>query len=288
MNISLENAKNDIARSVKLALEEDVGSGDITAMLIPKSKTDCAQIITREACIVCGQPWANETFQQLGLENPVTWYVAEGESVEANTKLAELRGNTRILLTGERTALNFLQLLSGIATKAQRYRQSVSNRDIQVLDTRKTLPGLRIAQKYAVAVGGCDNHRIGLFDAFLIKENHISACGSIEQAINAARELAPDKPIEVEVEDIEQLLEAERCQADIIMLDNFSEQALEQLADITIKHARIELSGNIILGGNTNGGEEPKNQYANIDRISSGDLTKNCTAIDLSMRLIEG
>jgi len=279
MNITLDMIRDDIERNVRDALTEDVGDGDITAELIPASKTDTAEIITREDCTFCGAAWLNETFHQLGGLTAIDWHVKDGDSIKANTKLVTLQGNTRTLLTGERTAMNFLQLLSGIATKASHYAKLVEGTDIKILDTRKTIPGLRTAQKYAVNCGGCHNHRIGLFDAYLIKENHIVACGGIREAVQTARRNHPEKVIEVEAESIKELKQALETGADIIMLDNFSNEMLQRTSGVT-KTAKYEISGNVQLDGIA------ALKAADIDYISSGDLTKSCTAIDLSMRFI--
>lgn len=280
MKLSPEQLQNDIVRSVKIALEEDVGSGDITAALIPENKVDQAYIITREQCVLCGQAWLEETYRQLGGLDTIEWHVKDGELVDANTKLVTLKGNSRRLLTGERTALNFIQLLSSTATKAHRYKLALGESSITLLDTRKTIPGLRTAQKYAVATGGCHNHRIGLYDAYLIKENHIAACGSIKQAVTTAKKLHPDKTVEMEVENIEELKQALAAGADIIMLDNFSSEQLASLADIDKGSSRYELSGNLTL-------DDIKSISDNyIDYISFGALTKHVVAIDLSFRII--
>jgi len=277
MNLNIKDIQKDIEQTVTQAIEEDVGSGDITAQLIEASKTNTAEVITREDCTICGIAWVDEVYRQIGGINSIRWQVADGEKVTADTTLFTIEGNARSLLTGERTALNFLQLLSGIATKASQYAQLVADTSIKILDTRKTIPGLRTAQKYAVACGGCHNHRIGLFDAFLIKENHISACGGIEQAIKTAKEIAPGKPVEVEVETLEELNKALSAGADIIMLDNFSANMLEYASNLE-RTAKFEISGNV-----TSDQVAVLKQY-NVDYISTGDLTKNCGAIDLSMR----
>lgn len=280
MNISLNAIRKDIIRSVQAAIEEDVGDGDITAQLIPEEKFDSAKIITREDCIICGTEWVNETYHQLDPEVELTWLVSDGDKVNAGKPLVTLAGKSRALLTGERTALNFLQLLSGIATKSYTFAQTLGDSHIRLLDTRKTIPGLRTAQKYAVNIGGCHNHRIGLFDAYLIKENHIAACGSIQKAISRARELNPGKTIEVEVETIDELQQALECNANIVMLDNFDANMLEELKNIDKKEAKYELSGNMDLND--------INQYKdyNIDYISFGALTKHARAIDLSFRIL--
>ncbi|WP_045826088.1 carboxylating nicotinate-nucleotide diphosphorylase [Teredinibacter turnerae] len=278
MNLLLDDIRPDITRTVATALQEDVGTGDITAMLIDENKTDTATIITREDCVVCGVAWLNETFAQLGGLDEISWHVEDGQVVKANTPLVTLSGNTRILLTGERTAMNFLQLLSGIATKAAAYAKLVEDTPTKILDTRKTIPGLRTAQKYAVACGGCHNHRIGLFDAFLIKENHIAACGGIAEAVAKARQIAPGKLVEVEAETLDELQQALNAGVDVVMLDNFTTEMYEQTQKIE-KTAKYEVSGNVTL-------EKVKQLGGlNVDYISTGDLTKNCVAVDLSMRI---
>lgn len=281
MNIRLADLRQDIINTVKAALLEDIGDGDITAKLIPADHRSTAEVITREDCILCGKAWFEEVFDQLGGVNSLVWHAREGEQVKANTKLVTLEGNSRSLLTGERTALDFLQLLSGIATKSHNYQQLVEGTTIKILDTRKTLPGLRTAQKYAVNVGGCHNHRIGLFDAFLIKENHIAACGGISQAIETAHKVAPGKTVEVEVESLEELQEALKAKADVVMLDNFDESMLQQLRNFDKGHTKYEVSGNM-----TESTVKDVTQYP-IDHISVGALTKNCRAVDLSMRLVD-
>lgn len=276
----------DIASAVKTALTEDLGLGlampaDLTAMLIPADKQSSGKIITREDCIFCGKAWVEETFRQLGGEIEITWFAEDGDALNANQTLCTFTGNSRLLLTGERTALNFVQLLSGTATTVRSYIEALQYSTTQLLDTRKTLPGLRTAQKYAVTCGGGKNHRIGLFDAFLIKENHIAACGSIISAVQQAKEFAPGKPVEVEVESLEQLQQALDANADIIMLDNFSIAEIEQAISITNQCAKLEVSGNMSI--------ESIADYAatNVDFISVGALTKHVKAIDLSMRLDE-
>ncbi|MFL0801730.1 MAG: carboxylating nicotinate-nucleotide diphosphorylase [Agarilytica sp.] len=280
MNITLDDIKDDITRSVNIALEEDVGSGDITAQLIPADKADTARIITREDCVICGTAWVDETYRQLDDSISIDWQVKDGDSVKAGSTLVTLSGNSRALLTGERTALNFLQLLSGTATKANEFAQALGDSHIKLLDTRKTIPGLRTAQKYAVATGGCHNHRIGLFDAYLIKENHIAACGSIENAIKTAREHNPGKIVEIEVESIPELKKAVSASADIVMLDNFDNHILSNIKEIDKRKSKYELSGNIIIDDVIH-----YNRF-NIDYISIGALTKNVDAIDLSMKII--
>lgn len=269
----------DIIECVRRALAEDIGDGDITARLIPADTLASATVITREAAVLCGQPWVNEVFRQVDPDVTLTWAVAEGADVDADQLLLTLRGPARSLLTGERAALNFLQTLSGTATITRHYVNLLADSGITLLDTRKTIPGLRLAQKYAVRVGGGTNHRIGLYDAFLIKENHIAACGSVQQAVRRAREIAADKPVEVEVENLEELRQALEAGADIIMLDNFSDDDIRTAGDLVAGRARLEISGNVTsetiarLSG------------FRVDYISSGALTKHCHAIDLSMRI---
>nr|WP_240224540.1 carboxylating nicotinate-nucleotide diphosphorylase [Rheinheimera hassiensis] len=276
--------QQEIIRSVSNALAEDLGflplsEGDITASLIPQSQQASASIITRENCVVCGAAFADEVFRQLGNDVKLQWQVTDGDKVTANTTLCTLSGPARILLTGERTALNFLQLLSGTATTTAHYVQFLHGSNTRLLDTRKTLPGLRFAQKYAVSTGGGKNHRIGLFDAFLIKENHIAAAGSIAAAVASARQNFPGKPVEVETENLAELQQALNAGADIIMLDNFSTADIVQAVSINNGQAKLEVSGNIT--------SERLAELATtgVDYISSGALTKHVQAIDLSMRL---
>ena len=288
---------HDITKTVTWALCEDLGvnsynelaaSSDITAELIPAQNQAVANIISRDECVICGVAWVNEVFKQLdsiyNTTTKITWFVNDGQHVTANTTLFELSGNARILLTGERTALNFLQSLSGTATITSSYVKHLAGTTTKLLDTRKTLPGLRSAQKYAVTCGGGVNHRIGLFDAFLIKENHIAACGSIEKAISTARINHADKTVEVEVESIAELTQALNAGADIIMLDNFStemiEQAVKLTADISAGNTKLEVSGNMTLA--------TLKDYAKsgVDFISVGALTKHVQAVDLSMRFV--
>ncbi len=272
-----------IKTSVTQALSEDIGSGDITATLIDNKVNAKAIVISREPAIICGTEWVNEVFRQLDNNLKIDWNVVDGEKVKTDQILVSLSGNARHLLTGERTALNFLQTLSATATSANYYAQWVKGSQLKILDTRKTLPGLRLAQKYAVKCGGCHNHRIGLYDAFLIKENHITACGGIAKAIKTARNNKPDLSVEVEVETYEQLSEALEQSADIIMLDNLDNDAI--LKAVTIRNniapqCKLEVSGNI----------DKKRikalKHSGIDYVSVGALTKHCKAIDLSMQFI--
>ncbi|WP_049628902.1 carboxylating nicotinate-nucleotide diphosphorylase [Cellvibrio sp. pealriver] len=269
----------DITNSVKIALTEDIGNGDITAQLIPAQQTAQAHIITREDCIFCGKAWVEEVFRQLDPQVEVIWHIEDGQAASANSTLFTLKGNARSLLTGERAALNFVQTLSGTATISHQYAQKVAHTQVKLLDTRKTIPGLRTAQKYAVACGGCHNHRIGLYDAFLIKENHIAACGSIANAIATAHKIAPDKPVEVEVETFEELDQALTAGADIIMLDNFSITDMKKAVAINAGKAKLEASGNI------NESTLVPTAETGVDFISIGGLTKHCKAVDLSMRV---
>ncbi|MBK6583522.1 MAG: carboxylating nicotinate-nucleotide diphosphorylase [Pseudomonadales bacterium] len=277
----LESPAPDAVReNVRAALAEDIGSGDVTAMLVAAGTLARARIVTREHAVLCGQPWVSEVFRQIDPRVRIEWLRGDGETVSADEVLLELEGPARSLLTGERTALNFLQLLSGTATRCHRYAGVVAGLPVKLLDTRKTIPGLRIAQKYAVRCGGCHNHRIGLFDAFLIKENHIAACGSIANAVRTARDSAPGRPVEVEVENLAQLGQALEAGADSVLLDNFTESALREAVAITAGRAPLEASGGV--------SENTLRAIAEtgVDYISIGALTKDCQAIDLSMRMI--
>lgn len=270
-------AQGDILANVRAALAEDVGSGDITAGLIPAGNRASGRVITREAGVLAGAPWVDAVFAELG-DVELNWQAADGDELAANATLFTFEGNARALLTGERTALNFLQLMSGTASTCARYAAQVANTGARLLDTRKTVPGLRQAQKYAVRCGGCYNHRIGLFDAFLIKENHINACGGIGAAITAARESAPGKPVELEVETLGELDEALAAGADRIMLDNFSLTDMATAVERTGGKAELEASGNV-----TSDTLVPIAQTG-VDYISIGALTKDVKALDLSMR----
>lgn len=268
---------DDLARHVEYALREDIGSGDISAQLIAPDALAQATIYCRESAIVCGLPWALEVFSKVDPTLQIQALVREGQRASKDQALLRCVGNARALLTAERCALNFLQTLSGTATLARRYADRVADTKVQLLDTRKTIPGLRSAQKYAVRIGGCHNHRMGLYDAFLIKENHINACGSIAAAIAAARALHPGKTVEVEVESLAQLDEALGAEADIIMLDNFALEDLARAVKINAGKAKLEASGGI--------DHETLVPIARsgVDFISIGALTKDCKAIDLSM-----
>jgi len=269
----------DIESSVRQALKEDIRDGDITAMLIPEESMAIATVITREQAVVCGQPWVDEVFNQLDPKVEIEWLVRDGDDVQPDQVLFNLKGSARSLLTGERTALNFLQTLSGTATTARQYAKLVEGTDIKILDTRKTIPGLRLAQKYAVKVGGCHNHRIGLYDAFLIKENHIAACGGINKAVEKAKEIAPEKPVEVEVESLDELQQVLDAKADIVMLDNFDLEMIQQAITLNSGQAKLEVSGNLEIENIT------KKAIKGIDYLSSGSLTKHCKAVDFSLRI---
>lgn len=278
--ISSELLACAISHNINQALNEDIGTGDITACLIPEHEQARAVVITREAMVLAGQPWVNALFAQLDPAVKLNWLHAEGTQLKANAAFLELSGNARSLLTGERPALNFIQTLSAVATRVAQYVMLLDGLPTRLLDTRKTLPGLRIAQKYAVTVGGGHNHRIGLFDAFLIKENHIMAAGGIAQAVAAAHQIAPGKPVEVEVETFEELDQALAAGADIVMLDNFSNQQMIDAVKHVAGRCKLEASGNI--------GKHNLRDVAQtgVDYISMGTLTKDIQAIDLSMRLL--
>ncbi len=276
MSVNFEDVKNN----VRVALAEDIGSGDITASLIPSDTQASAQVITREAGIVCGRAWVDEVFAQVDSTIVLTWNVCDGQQVAANDVLFTAKGSARGLLTAERCALNFLQLLSGTATACQRLAATVANSDVKLLDTRKTIPGLRIAQKYAVSCGSCYNHRVGLYDAFLVKENHINACGGIDKAIAQARAIAPDKLLEVEVENLGELGEALAAGCDRIMLDNFSLEQMTQAVELSQGQVELEASGGVTQSMLKAIAE------TGVDFISIGALTKDCKAMDLSMRLL--
>ena len=268
-----------VQRNVCAALEEDIGSGDITAALINPSARANGRVITREDGVLCGQPWVNAVFAELDSDVRIEWHYRDGQQISAGDVLFSFDGPARSLLTGERCALNFLQLLSGTATTCRRYANRVASTAVRLLDTRKTIPGLRAAQKYAVRTGGCHNHRIGLYDAFLIKENHIAACGGIKAAVATARKNAPGKPVEVEVESIPELEEAIAAACDRVMLDNFS---LAQTADaVALAAGRVELEAS----GNVTEDTLLAIAQTGVDFISIGALTKDCRALDLSMRL---
>jgi nicotinate-nucleotide pyrophosphorylase (carboxylating) len=270
-----------VSRTVRAALDEDLGSGDLTAQLIPADRVSSAHVVTREDAVLCGTSWFDEVFRQLDARVRVTWKTADGDRIQASQTICELEGPSRALLTGERTALNFLQALSGTATVTREYADAVKHTSCRILDTRKTIPGLRLAQKYAVACGGGTNHRIGLFDAILIKENHIAAAGSIGAAVAQARALGAQVMVEVEVENLEELREALEAGVDRIMLDDFTLEDMRRAVEISRTHSRhieLEASGSMSLAAVKAVAE------TGVDFISVGALTKHVRAIDLSMR----
>lgn len=274
---SLPDYFTELTATVALALREDIGSGDITAQLVGADTQATARVISREHAIICGRPWVDEVFRQIDASCKLEWAVAEGAAVLPNAIVFTVSGPARALLTAERSALNFLQSLSGVATTCRHYADLVKHTDVKLLDTRKTIPGLRLAQKYAVRCGGCHNHRLGLYDAYLIKENHIAACGSIADAVATARKLNPGRPVEVEVETLNQLHQALEALADIILLDNFSLDLTREAVEINQGRAKLEASGGF-------------NQHTlvavaqtGVDYISVGALTKHLRAIDFSM-----
>ncbi len=268
-----------IQSNVAGALAEDMGAGDINAALIPVDRTATARILFRQSAVLCGQAWVNEVFRQIDPSVQLDWYAHDGNRVNSNDVVVKLSGTARSLLSGERTALNFLQLLSATATRTAYFVEQVKGTGVHLLDTRKTLPGLRMAQKYAVKCGGGENHRMGLYDAFLIKENHIAACGSIAAAVKAARALAPDKIIEVEVETLDELDQALAAAAPVILLDNFSLPDTRAAVKRTAGRAKLEASGGI------NDATLKVTAQTGIDYISMGTLTKDVRSVDLSMRL---
>ena len=278
MSIPAALLEQAIQINIQHALQEDIGDADITALLTPEDEQATATIITRENMVLAGQPWVNALIQAYDPSVQITWLKNDGDAVSANETLYTLKGSARSLLTVERPALNFIQTLSAVATKTAEYLKYLEGTNTKLLDTRKTLPGLRIAQKYAVAIGGGQNHRLGLFDAFLIKENHIMAAGGIAQAIAKAHQIAPNKPVEVEVETWDELNQAIEAHADIVMLDNFSQQQMIDAVKHVAGRCKLEASGNITL--------DNLREVAStgVDYISMGVLTKDVQAIDLSMR----
>lgn len=265
--------------SILLFLREDIGSGDLTARIIAEQTSAHAAVITREKLVICGQKWFDAVFQELDDSVMIEWLVEEGAEVMAGELLCKLKGKARALLTGERTALNLLQTLSATATLARRYADQIAETSATVLDTRKTVPGLRKAQKYAVNCGGCTNHRVGLYDGILIKENHIIAAGSIQAAVSSARALGSSVPIEVEVESLDEVQQALDASADILLLDNFSNEMLRQAVVMNNGQTKLEASGNVSLESILSIAE------TGVDYISVGALTKNIKAVDLSMRV---
>ena len=273
----LEVLDENMLHTVRTALDEDIGSGDITAALIPQAQTAQARVISRENAVVCGQAWFNAVFAELDDRISIDWLVRDGESIQDRQTLCTLKGPARPILSGERTALNFLQTLSATATTAHRYAETVADLPVRILDTRKTIPGLRLAQKYAVRTGGCDNHRSGLYDAILIKENHITAAGNISKAVSKARTSNPNVMLEVEVENDEQLQQALSAGADRLLLDNFTLPALAAAVQTVAGRVELEASGNITLENLR------ETALTGVDFISIGTLTKNIQATDLSM-----
>lgn len=278
MSISQQLLEQSIQLNIQQALQEDIGDGDITALLTPEDEQATATIISREDMILAGQPWVNALIAAFDPSVQITWLKNDGDLVFANETIFKLSGSARSLLTVERPALNFVQTLSAVASKTAEYVKQLDGLNTKLLDTRKTLPGLRIAQKYAVAVGGGQNHRLGLFDAFLIKENHIMASGGIAQAIAKAHQIAPGKPVEVEVETWAELDQALEAQADIVMLDNFSQQQMIDAVKHVAGRCKLEASGNITIANLR------EVATTGVDYISMGVLTKDVKAVDLSMR----
>lgn len=274
--------RQTITDNASAALAEDIGTGDITAQLVPEGQHARGRVITREDCVVAGQAWVDEVFRQIDRRVALAWQVRDGDRVRADSVLFRIEGPARAILSGERAALNFLQTLTGTATTARHYADLVAHTRVKLLDTRKTIPGLRIAQKYAVSVGGCHNHRLGLWDAFLVKENHIAACGSITDAVAAARLVAPGKPVEVEVETLAELEKALSAGADIVMLDDFNITDIRTAVSMNAGRAKLEISGGV--------NEQTLVALAEtgVDYISIGALTKHLKATDLSMRLEQG
>lgn len=278
MSISQQLLEQSIQLNIQQALQEDIGDGDITALLTPEDEQATATIISREDMILAGQPWVNALIAAFDPSVQITWLKNDGDLVRANETIFKLSGSARSLLTVERPALNFVQTLSAVASKTAEYVKQLDGLNTKLLDTRKTLPGLRIAQKYAVSVGGGQNHRLGLFDAFLIKENHIMAAGGIAQAIAKAHQIAPGKPVEVEVETWAELEQALEAQADIVMLDNFSQQQMIDAVKHVAGRCKLEASGNITIANLR------EVATTGVDYISMGVLTKDVKAVDLSMR----
>lgn len=278
MSISQQLLEQSIQLNIQQALQEDIGDGDITALLTPEDEQATATIISREDMILAGQPWVNALIAAFDPSVEITWLKNDGDLVLANDTIFKLAGSARSLLTVERPALNFVQTLSAVASKTAEYVKQLDGLNTKLLDTRKTLPGLRIAQKYAVAVGGGQNHRLGLFDAFLIKENHIMAAGGIAQAIAKAHQIAPGKPVEVEVETWAELEQALEAKADIVMLDNFSQQQMIDAVKHVAGRCKLEASGNITIANLR------EVATTGVDYISMGVLTKDVKAVDLSMR----
>ena len=275
----MKPTRKQIQRQVRVALEEDIGNGDVTSKLLDPKQVSHAFVITREPGILCGTDWFDECFYQINNDIRIHWYHHDGDCIEMHQRLCDISGPTAALLTAERTALNFLQTLSATATLTNLYVQQLSGTKVRILDTRKTIPGLRLAQKYAVSCGGGMNHRLGLYDMILIKENHIKSCGSVTLALQKAFEIQPAENVEIEVETLDELREALAAGAKRILLDNFTLDALRDAVEINQRYALLEVSGNVTL--------QTLKQLADtgIDFISSGALTKNLQALDLSMQL---
>ena len=271
-------SQSTIEETVHIALREDIGDGDITAELIPVDAVSLANVISREECVFCGMDWFEEVFRQIDDQVFIEWHAQDGDNISAGDTICSLSGPSRSLLTGERTALNFAQTLSATATRAASYAKAVAGTEAVVLDTRKTIPGLRAAQKYAVTCGGCQNHRMGLYDAILIKENHIAAAGDIQTAVDQARFHSPGYPVEVEVEDIVQLEQAIAARVDRVLLDNFTPERIREAVKLSNGRIALEASGGITLDNIREFAE------TGVDYISTGSLTKDIIAIDLSMR----
>lgn len=271
-------SQSTIEETVHIALREDIGDGDITAELIPVDAVSLANVISREDCVFCGMDWFEEVFRQIDDQVFIEWHAQDGDNLSAGDTICSLSGPSRSLLTGERTALNFAQTLSATATRAASYAKAVAGTEAVVLDTRKTIPGLRAAQKYAVTCGGCQNHRMGLYDAILIKENHIAAAGDIQTAVDQARFHSPGYPVEVEVEDIVQLEQAIAARVDRVLLDNFTPERIREAVKLSNGRIALEASGGITLDNIREFAE------TGVDYISTGSLTKDIIAIDLSMR----
>ena len=274
------NLKQHIIRDIELALQEDIGGGDISAELIDKDKQLTTRLLVREDATLCGTAWFDEAFKQCDSRIQLEWQAQDGDRVSADSVLCQVSGPARAILTAERTALNFLQTLSGTATTTRYYADKIKQTKCRILDTRKTIPHLRLAQKYAVECGGGMNHRIGLFDAYLIKENHLAACGNIQQAVERGRALHPDRLLEVEVETIEQLQQAIAAKVDRALIDNFSIDEMKQAVEITANQIQLEASGNIT--------DDTLINIANtgVDFISIGALTKHLRAVDFSLRYL--
>jgi nicotinate-nucleotide pyrophosphorylase (carboxylating) len=272
----------DLGSQVHTAIREDVGTGDVTAGFVPENQIARGCVITREAAVMCGRPWVDEVFRQLDEGVRIRWHAGDGERISPAQNLFDIEGSARSILTGERTALNFLQLLSAVATETHRYVDAVAGTGCTILDTRKTLPGLRTAQKYAVLCGGAANHRMGLYDMVLVKENHIAAAGSLTRAVESARRHVPGLKVEVEVETMKELEEAIVAKPDIIMLDNFTPEEMRKAVALNKERghrAKLEASGNVNLDNVRQIAE------TGVDFISVGGLTKHVRAVDLSMRL---